>query len=70
MATAAFQELLTLRDFGVFSEKSIAHYDETFVPGLISEILSRCSFARTLNSSEEDQDHESQLLIQFIEALS
>ena len=68
VATAAFQELLTLRDVGVFSEKSIAHYDETFVPGLISEILSRCSFARTLNSSEEDQDHEYQLLIQFIEA--
>jgi hypothetical protein len=66
VALAAFRELLVLRNTEAFSYKSIVSYDETLIPGLISEILSRCFFAQKLSLNGEDQNSEYSLLIQFI----
>ena len=62
VVTVSFGELRALHERGIFSHRSIHNFDTSFITGLISEIVSRCSL---LNG--KDQESEYSVLIQFIQ---
>lgn len=67
VALAASHELLVLRDTGAFSPKCILSYDETLIPGLVSEILSRCFYAQKLSLNMQNHNSsEFNILVQFM----
>jgi len=68
VAQAAFGEMLCLKQYGIFSNKSIPNFDRAIIPGFISEIISRTLFAQSANTRDRSSELGHSLLCQFVQS--
>ncbi len=65
----AFTELQTLHHLDLFNEDSIAHFHTSFVPGLLSEILSRSLQVHSIDMQGPGMRSIYEMLVEFISSL-
>ncbi len=69
IAQKAFFELQILKDLDLFNEDSIAHFNTSFAPGLLSEILSKSLQVNSIDMQGPGMRSIYEMLVEFISSL-